>query len=57
MNTTSKVSSGRLGIRKLIQKYRTEFRQPENIDFYSEQDYRRAERKFIKLCLMGKIET
>ncbi|MGD9173491.1 MAG: hypothetical protein PVF29_04980 [Desulfobacterales bacterium] len=41
------------GIRLLIQKYRNEFRRPENIDFYSENDYKKAEKKFVKLCLTG----
>lgn len=41
------------GIRLLIQKYRNEFRRPENIDFYSEKDYKDAEKKIVKLCLAG----
>lgn len=41
------------GIRLLIQKYCNEFRRPENIDFYSEKDYKDAEKKFVKLCLAG----
>jgi hypothetical protein len=42
------------GIRLLIQKCREEFRLPENTDFYSEKDYKEAERKFVKFCLRGK---
>ena len=41
------------GIRLLIQKCRNEFRQPENIDFYSENDLKEAEKKFVKFCLTG----
>lgn len=41
------------GIRLLIQKYRNEFRLLENIGFYSENDFKEAEKKFIKFCLKG----
>jgi hypothetical protein len=39
------------GLEGLVQKYRTMFRIPENVNYYSEQDYRNAERKFLKLLL------
>jgi hypothetical protein len=45
------------GLQRLIRKIRNEFRRPENTQFYSEEDYRRAERKFIKFCLTGKSES
>jgi hypothetical protein len=41
------------GIRLLIQKCRNEFRRPENIDFYSENDFKEAEKKIVKFCLTG----
>jgi hypothetical protein len=41
------------GIRLLIQKCRNEFRRPENINFYSENDLKEAEKKFVKFCLTG----
>jgi hypothetical protein len=41
------------GIRLLVQKYRNEFKRPENTDFYSENDYKEAEKKFVKFCLKG----
>ena len=41
------------GIRLLIQKCRNEFRQPENINFYAENDLKEAEKKFVKFCLTG----
>ena len=44
------------GIRLLVQKCRKEFRLSENNDFYSENDYRSAERKFVKSCLRGKFK-
>ena len=27
------------------------FRIPENVNYYSENDYKRAEKKFVKFCL------
>lgn len=44
------------GIRLLIQKYRNEFRRPENRDYYSENDYKEAEKKFVKFCLTGNLK-
>jgi hypothetical protein len=44
------------GIRLLIQKCREEFRLSENTDFCSENDYKDAERKFVKLCLRSKFK-
>jgi hypothetical protein len=41
------------GIELLVDKCRTEFRRPENTDFYTEMDYKEAERKYIKFCLNG----
>jgi hypothetical protein len=41
------------GIRLLIQKCRDEFRRSENIDFYSENDLKEAEKKFVKFRLTG----
>jgi hypothetical protein len=42
------------GIKLLIQKCRNEFRRTENTDFYADEDYKAAERKFVKLCLLNK---
>ena len=44
------------GIRFLIRKYRNEFRRPENIDYYSESDFKEAEKKFVKFCLTGNLK-
>ncbi len=41
------------GIRLLIQKFRNEFKRRENINFYSEDDFKEAEKKFVKFCLKG----
>ena len=42
------------GIQLLVEKYRNEFRCPENSNFYAENDYKKAERKYVKFCLSGK---
>jgi len=44
------------GIRLLVQKCREQFRISENLDHYSEREYREAERKYVKLCLRGKTK-
>ena len=41
------------GIRLLVQKCRNEFRRSENKDFYEENDYKEAEKKFVKFCITG----
>jgi hypothetical protein len=45
------------GLRRLIQKFRNEFKRPENTEFYSEKDFKEAERKYVKFCLSGKLES
>jgi hypothetical protein len=39
------------GIQALIKIYKNIFRVPENLNHYSEKDYRVAERKFLKQAL------
>lgn len=41
------------GLKSLINKYRKLFRIPENLNHYSEEEYKVAERKFLKLSLFG----
>lgn len=48
-----KVKTGNAGIKKLIKKGKKQFRITENVSFYSEKDYKRAEKKFIKACVLG----
>jgi len=36
----------------MIQKYRKAFRVRENLDYYSEEDFIVAERKFLKYALL-----
>lgn len=40
------------GIRLLVERGREAFRIQENINFYSEKDYKIAEKKFIKFCVI-----
>ena len=45
------------GVKSLIEIYTTLFRIPKNTNYYSEKDYRAAERKFLKYSLeRGGIE-
>ena len=46
MNKTS-------GLKSLINRYRKIFRIPENLNHYSDKDYKEAERKFLKFSLFG----
>jgi hypothetical protein len=39
------------GIKLLVDKYRKEFRIPENLDYYSEEKFKIAERKYLKYVL------
>ena len=39
------------GIKSLVRLYKNIFRSPENLNHYSERDYRKAERKFLKYAL------
>jgi hypothetical protein len=44
-----------LGINKLLRRYREIFRVPENLNHYSPEDYKLAEKKFLKQALMGRM--
>ncbi len=46
-----KESNKNVGIELLVKRCKKEFRIPENLNFYSQEDYRMAERKFIKHTL------
>jgi hypothetical protein len=39
------------GIKLLVENYRKKFRIAENINHYSEENYKIAERKFLKFAL------
>lgn len=46
-----KHNSQNSGIKLLVEKYRKEFCITENLDHYSEENYKTAERKFLKFAL------
>jgi len=41
----------KIGIKLLLEKYRKKFRIAENLNHYSEENYKRAERKYLKFAL------
>lgn len=41
------------GIDLLVAKCRDEFRRPENTNYYAQDHYKEAERKYVKFCLSG----
>ena len=40
------------GVKLLRKMYRKKFRVPENTNFYSKEDLKKAEKKYVKLCLI-----
>jgi Holliday junction resolvasome RuvABC ATP-dependent DNA helicase subunit len=46
-------TSGKTGLELLIRECRKRFRIPENLNHYSAEDLREAEKKFLKLCLIA----
>ncbi len=50
----SKVTDDTNGLELLIRRYREKFRIPENLEYYSDEDFKRAEKKFLKFIL-GRI--
>lgn len=51
MASTWMDSSEKSGRKQLVKQYRKKFRIRENLDHYSEEDLRTAEKKFLKMCL------
>ena len=45
------------GIQLLVKKYKRIFRRPENLNHYSKEDLRIAERKFLRWVLSGREEN
>jgi len=41
------------GIRNLLRHYKAVFRTPENLNHYTQADFRAAEKKFLKFVLLG----
>lgn len=46
-----KLMARQTGIETLLWRHKRSFRIPENINYYSEEDFRAAEKKYIKLCM------
>ena len=42
-----------VGIQRIVKRYKTRFRVPENLNFYSREDLMAAERKFLKHVLLN----
>lgn len=49
--TDYQFSAATNGMDRLVEKYRQQFRIPENLNYYSERDFERAERAYLRLCL------
>ena len=49
-----KLSHRNEGTKRLIRYCKENFRQPENLNHYSDKDYKIAERKYVRFCLFGK---
>lgn len=47
------ISDPAVGLKRLVGRCRDIFRQPENLNHYTEEDFKDAERKFIHFCLKG----
>jgi hypothetical protein len=55
---TQKDSKQNAGIKSLVKKYRAMFEIPENLNHYSEADYKVAEKKFLKYAMLeNKVRT
>jgi len=48
MNNNSTIDTG---AQKIVEFYRAMFRIPENTKYYSNKDYKNAERQFLKFAL------
>ncbi len=46
-----RTSAGNSGLERLVSHYRRTFRIPENLNHYSVEDYRSAERRFVKYAI------
>lgn len=46
-------SKNKEGFKLLLKKCRNEFRRKENLNYYTDEDYQSAERKFVKFCLIN----
>lgn len=51
----NKVESERYndGLKKIIKQGKEAFRIKENLNYYSREDFKAAEKKYLKLCVIG----
>lgn len=49
--TKDEVQSQNQGIDRIVDRYRQQFRIPENLDHYSDNDLHEAERQYLRFCL------
>ena len=54
MKSTKKVEMDSLGILTLMEIYQSRFKVPENLNHYSPEDYKIAERAFLIWCLKNR---
>ena len=47
----NQVTAATSGMDRLVEKYRRQFRIPENLNHYSEADFQQAEREYLRFCL------
>jgi hypothetical protein len=49
---------GSAGLESLVDRYRSQFRIAENTDHYREPEYKEAEKRYVKYCLLsGKCQA
>ena len=48
-------SKANAGLKLLIEYYKNVFRVPENLNHYCPEDYKIAEKKFLKYALVGRV--
>ena len=49
--TKDSAQSQNQGIDRIVDRYRQQFRVPENLDHYSDNDFHDAERQYLRFCL------
>lgn len=50
------VNQQNTGIQMLVDMYKAIFRVPENLDHYSHEDFKTAEKKYLKFSLTGSVD-
>jgi len=53
VKTMKESKNDTVGIQRIVKRYKTRFRVPENLNFYSREDLMAAERKFLKHVLLN----